>query len=709
MQSKGSFGRRFRRAASRIGLVLALVVALLGAMAPASRVHAATRVVSNTNDSGAGSLRQAIIDAGNGDVITFDPYVFAPGALHTITLTSGVLEINKQYATVTIQGPGRSLLAISGNRTSAVFELLFGTARISGMTIENGTAHSGGGIWVGEYARLALSDSTIRGSGASTYGGGIYNEGTVTVANSTISGNTSWNGGGIYNHKGEMTVSNSTIARNSASDSSGGVYNGPGGSLILAASRVDGNTALRRGGGLYSEGTASVTGRSTISGNSAHHGGGILNTAKLSVADSTIHGNKMGSQTLAMGGGIANYTGGTLTVSGSTISGNAAAIENHGNGGGIYNQGTVTITNSTIANNRAQYGGGLRNAGATTLSSVTIAGNTATEYGAISNYWPSSTSKGTTAIVNSIVKAGSAGGTCGTYPGGITSRGHNIETGNSCGFTAAGDKVNTNPMLGSLANNGGPTLTMALQPGSPAIGAGDNAACPATDQRGLARPRLKTATLGEVCDIGAYEHTHLGLVGYWALNEDGGTTTADGSGSGNTGTLRGGAAWAAGRWGSAVRFNGTSASVSAGVNRLPAANQPQSISLWLRVGSLPSGIASALSLTNDSKGSGVQMGYRSGRFGVWKYGGAFLVSTASVPAANAWHHVTYTFDGTTHRLYLNGTFVSQSTVAPQTSVPTALTLGAWSNSEYLAGTVDNVRIYKRALGEGEVLLLSATP
>ena len=81
----------------------------------------------------------------------------------------------------------------------------------------------------------------------------------------------------------------------------------------------------------------------------------------------------------------------------------------------------------------------------------------------------------------------------------LTSQGHNLDSGDSCGFTAPADLRNTDPRLDTLKDNGGFTPTLALLPGSPAIDAGDNAACPATDQRGVTRPQ------GAACDIGAYE------------------------------------------------------------------------------------------------------------------------------------------------------------------------------------------------------------
>jgi hypothetical protein len=105
-------------------------------------------------------------------------------------------------------------------------------------------------------------------------------------------------------------------------------------------------------------------------------------------------------------------------------------------------------------------------------------------------------------LENTIVAgntAGSAPSNCAVAGGPIASMGHDIESSNSCGFTAAGDHVNTDPVLGPLRNNGGPTPTQALSAGSPAIDAGDTARCASTDQRGVARPQ------GPACDIGAFE------------------------------------------------------------------------------------------------------------------------------------------------------------------------------------------------------------
>ena len=150
--------------------ILIVVLALLVVTGDGGQVSAATFTVTNTNDSGPGSLRQAIADANSSDTITFDSGIL-PG---TITLTTGRLNINKD---LTIQGPGASDLAIDGNNASRVFTICCGmTVTITGVTIQNGfTGGNGGGI--ANLATLAITNSTISGNSSRLGGGGIYNVG----------------------------------------------------------------------------------------------------------------------------------------------------------------------------------------------------------------------------------------------------------------------------------------------------------------------------------------------------------------------------------------------------------------------------------------------------------------------------------------------------------------------------------------------------
>jgi len=225
---------------------------------------------------------------------------------------------------------------------------------------------------------------------------------------------------------------------------------------------------------------------STITGNSAPTGGGIYNAeGTLAISNSTISGNSAST-----GGGIANAFVGTLTIGNSTISGNSAttfggAIENF-SGSGIV---TLAISNSTLSGNSANIvgGGGIHNDGS---------------YGG----------SATVTIGGTVLNAGASGANIFNDVGVFTSQGYNLSNDSGAGFlSATGDQINTNPMLGPLQNNGGPTFTHALLPGSPAIDKGKNFSGSTTDQRGTGfartvdNPSIANATGGDGTDIGAFE------------------------------------------------------------------------------------------------------------------------------------------------------------------------------------------------------------
>jgi CSLREA domain-containing protein len=211
-------------------------------------------------------------------------------------------------------------------------------------------------------------------------------------------------------------------------------------------------------------------------------GGGVWSMGSLTITNCAFSNNHA-----FQGGGI-SAVGGTLTVSSSTFSGNSAT----NNGGGIYNNGTLTLTNSTFSGNSTSYGGGIYNGGTATISSSTFSGNSAT-----ANMAAVIDNGGTLTVTNSIIANSPVGRNC---RGAFTNGGHNIDDGTTCGWGSTNSsKSSINPLLGALANNGGSTRTMALLPGSPAVNAGDDSLCPATDQRGISRPQ------GLHCDIGAFE------------------------------------------------------------------------------------------------------------------------------------------------------------------------------------------------------------
>jgi hypothetical protein len=236
----------------------------------------------------------------------------------------------------------------------------------------------------------------------------------------------------------------------------------------------------------------------TIRNGRATGGGGIFNGGTLTVTNSTVSGNTARGMP-GKGGGI--FNGGTLTVTNSTVTGNSVSgAFGAGVGGGIENQGTAEVNNSTVTGNTSSGGGGgIGNLqGSVTINNSTISGNSARsgDGGGID---------GTATLQNSIV-ASNPGGNC---HGGVTSNGYNLSSDYTCNFHNTGDLNNTDPKLGPLQNNGGPTKTEALLDGSPAIDAGNPSGCTygsghllTTDQRGMPRPDHED-TGG--CDMGAYE------------------------------------------------------------------------------------------------------------------------------------------------------------------------------------------------------------
>jgi uncharacterized protein (TIGR03437 family) len=396
---------------------------------------------------------------------------------------------------------------------------------------------SGGGIY--NIGTLALINSTVSGNGATQFafaaissGGGIYNSGMMNVMGGTISGNSatgfssgrggSVTGGGIHN-SGVLNISGSTISGNRAIGGSGGA--GVGGSGGLAS-----------GGGIYNVSSGTVTiDLSSISGNSVvggdgrnaagtGDGGGIFSEGGLNVTSSLLHNNS------ARGGGGGSGLNNEFPRDGAVSS-----------GGGISAGGTVNITNSTLSGNSTVggngfgvgqgrnggtgRGGGIFYGGGGTLTIIgsTIIGNSVT--GGKAGQGVDGAGMGGGLHVGNVSKAGStmfAKNTASTggpdVSGFLNSQGHNL-VGNGTGATiapAAGDQIGTSasqidPLLGPLVNNGGPTQTHALLPGSPAIDRGKNLSNLSTDQRGAGFRRtsdfigIPNVAGGDGTDIGAFE------------------------------------------------------------------------------------------------------------------------------------------------------------------------------------------------------------
>ena len=407
-------------------------------------VHANIITVTNTNDSGPGSLRQALTDANDGDTIEF-------AVTGTIELTSGELLVDKS---ITVSGPGAENLAVNGNNQSRVFHIASGqTVTISGMTITNGhVSDSGGGIY-NDHAVLILNDCTISDNSATgNLGGGIHNDGnnighaTLQINNSLITKNT----GGIYNDAlragtATLVITYSTLSNNN----NGEAINNDGWSCTFCGNGttsvqvINSSITGNPGGAIYSD-----TGRENCAGSCP---------VTVSITNSTISGN---------GGGVHNSTLSETVVSNSTIS---------DNGSGIYNDNGAlgaSVFNTTMSDNGVE----IQNFNAPVVVAMSDT---------IFNVSP-----GGHSILNDF--------------GTVTSYGYNVSSDDGGGYlNGTDDQINTDPMLGPLQNNGGPTFTHELLKGSPAIDTGDPNFTPPPyyDQRGPDFLRVRNGRI----DVGSFE------------------------------------------------------------------------------------------------------------------------------------------------------------------------------------------------------------
>jgi hypothetical protein len=437
----------------------------------ACAANGATFTVTNLSDGGAGSLRQAIIDANNAagdDVINFQPNL--TGA---VLLTSGELSVTGNIA---VNGAGASVLSVQRDGAAAAsYFRIFNIAAQTNVSINNISVKGG-----------VLNSNAFLGAGI--YNAGALQLNNVVVANNVggvtpepLPGFSVYQGGGIYN-TGQLIVTGSTITGNQV---------GGGGSSGMSG----------YGAGIANSNTGTMTVRDTnITGNKAFGGGGLSRPG------------------MAKGVGISND--GVAVIERCFIYNNQGDARNS-TGGGIYNDGTLSVSNTTISNNRAfgstqngaGAGGGIAsgifsdaatiNVSSTTITLNSIAGllNAATVFptigGGIYSKIDNSASLTNTIVADNITPNGS--NITGVYnSGGGNLIGH---TNSSSGWIAA-DVLNQNPQLGQLGDYGGATQTFALLPDSPAINAGVNAAAAPTDQRGA--PRI----IGGRIDSGAFEYSH---------------------------------------------------------------------------------------------------------------------------------------------------------------------------------------------------------
>jgi hypothetical protein len=457
-----------------------------------------------------------------------------PGSLViTLDATLGMLNPNVPMS-ITSTGSGSAV--VDGGLQTRVFHTTDATTGVtmSGLTVRHGkppagSDHTGGGI--GNEGTLTLNNVVVTLNEAKN-AAGIADTGTLTINGGSVNGNTATTdptsgdssvGGGLAVASGGVVVANGTSFANNRADFAGGIATF--GRTVLRSATVTDNLATRAGGGL----AAGVRSSNPDFG-----------PADVTITDSTIRGNMAGS----LGAGI--FLGaGQLGMSGSTVSGNDASA---GSGGGMFvTSSSASLTNDTLSGNvAAQGGGGIAqetfnpqagtqggvlgmslpalsglvpnqkgksslltkaserrgrpaglNAGGddVTLGWVTLAGNSAQTGGGILN------GAGLSFTAHDTIVAGNTGAVGANCSGSVTSGGHNLQSASDCGFRATGDRSNSDPKLGGLASNGGPTQTRALQAGSAAIDGGGPCPPPTSDQRGVRRPR------GTACDMGAFEST----------------------------------------------------------------------------------------------------------------------------------------------------------------------------------------------------------
>jgi hypothetical protein len=419
--------------------------------------------VSNVPDATVGDLdlQKSVKIVGAGAATTkieWDAAAVAPDRIFHVIAATGTVNVEVQGVTLT-KGVTREVNIKNGPASgSGALATVYYLRR------------AGGALAVGPGAAVVLIDPNVTGDANSAGRGGSQKPGEPEPGGATYS----------------LTLTNVIVEGNSAQGDGGGVYTAA--AMTVTGSIVRNNTASTNGGGVYNEGNTTL-GATTISGNQAEGGGGFFGTGSntVNIAGVTLSGN-----TAIGGGAISGRSGVTMNIVNSTISGNIGSDV----GAGLYTNGTANLNFVTIAQN--------------------LAGADSPEAGSGINVFPASTTANTVTLKNVLLsgnkRAWLAGmdaaaiaalpsANCGLTGNGIpvVSSGGNLSADANCStwLDDTSDKNGLDPLIGDLADNGGPTQTHALLTGSPALGAGKADATVTVDQRGTTRDATP--------DIGAYE------------------------------------------------------------------------------------------------------------------------------------------------------------------------------------------------------------
>lgn len=556
------------------GIVYVLVACVSAAAAAATFPVTKTSDTNDLSCDVDCSLREAILAANasaGADTVTLPAGTFTltiTGAIEDLGAT-GDLDVTDDLEIV---GSGLSATIISaiglGDR---VLHVVSGAVEVRDLRIQGGIAdgvivsdRNGGGI--SNQDQLTVRDCVLLDNQADNGGGGISNGlgATLTVSGTLLSGNSAGGlGGGVHNFGGWASLSQCQFLTNTSGSDGGAISNGYsaappyGGRIDLNSVSFESNHSVRDGGAIWNgsspshttarestfhlnsadrssgaihnNGSLYVSGGSFSSNSAAGQGGGVRNTDTARFVGVEFTGNS------AWGGGAISITsgdvahvesctfdgnfstarfGGAIEVDGTANVRRSLFVNNHATarsdslGGALLvgSGGLATIENSTFSANNSVAGGALYTFGIVTVRSSTFAGNSSTSGGSGIgvNY-----SLGTADVANSIVAESTSGGDC---LGPVTSSGYNLESATTCGFSSTGDLQNTAPLLTPLLDHGGPTHTMGLLAGSPAIDGANPNGCDDTsggrldlDQRGYARSFDGDGTSGARCDIGAFE------------------------------------------------------------------------------------------------------------------------------------------------------------------------------------------------------------
>lgn len=452
------------------------------------------------------------VQSSGGGIITFN--CGAPP--HTI-----VLSYPRSVSQDTeIRGAGR--ITLSGGNSTSLFQVFAAqTMKLDNLILTR--AHGTAGA-VENFGTLVIQSSRLIDNHATNSGGAISNYGSLTITNSTISDNTADQyGGGINVEGGNVSITGSKLSGNQATLGGGGVQVEISTDVTIAKSQFLNNRStsnFAEGGGIRSLGTLVISDTLMTENNSSRGGMLMVMDGSAQVLQSLFRGN------WASYGGAIRQTGGSLTLTDVTLSGNGYAANGTkittGGGGISLDGGSATLSRVTLNNNWASYGGGLElDSGTLSLTNVTFSGNSAVGGGAVDQGGGSATLTNVTITGNSApFFAGGYANRAGLLsvknvllsenlnPNNsqstncylpIASNSFSLSSDATCGFGANRD--NADLPVRPLNANGGFTWTHLLKPGSDAIDGGTGPGCPTADQRDVARPQ------GAACDVGAVEVT----------------------------------------------------------------------------------------------------------------------------------------------------------------------------------------------------------